>query len=220
MQCCWLSRTGQPSCLLFFAGWGMDPEPFRPIAPKGHDLLMFYDYRDLAIDPATLLPQPYRRHILLAWSMGVWVAGRLLADNRDRLGAAVAVNGTLTPIDDRCGIAAQAYDGMLQTFSASALDDFYRSMFADQGAENKFLANRPRRPPAEIKAELAALREAYLLHGPAADIYTSVLAGSRDRVFVSRAQLRSWGRERCRLFAGPHFPFYAMDWDDLLREDA
>jgi biotin synthesis protein BioG len=220
MRTCWLSRTGQPSCLLFFAGWGMDPEPFRPIVPEGHDLLLFYDYRELhEPDPAALLPRGYQRLSLLAWSMGVWVAGCLLAACRHRFNTAVAVNGTLSPIDDRDGIPALAYASMLATFSPRALLDFYASMFVDQAGLDRFLANRPRRPAEEVRAELTALRAHYLAHGPAEDIYSKKLVGSRDRIFVARAQVRSWGRERCRTFQGPHFPFYDLSWDDLLREE-
>lgn len=219
MQTCWLSRTGQSSCLLFFAGWGMDPAPFRPLAPAGHDLLLFYDYRELAeTDPTALLPRGYRRLNLLAWSMGVWVAAHLLAGCRQQLGTAVAVNGTLRPIDDRAGIPVQAYAEMLATFSPRALLDFYASMFVDPAGLEQFLANRPGRPAEQVRAELAALRAHYLAHGPAADIYSRRLVGSRDRIFAARAQVRCWGRERCQTFQGPHFPFYDPGWDELLRE--
>lgn len=219
MRTCWLTRTGQPSCLLFFAGWGMDPAPFRTIAPAGHDLLLFYDYRELnEPDPTAFLPRGYQHLSLLAWSMGVWVAGHLLAGYRQRLSAAVAVNGTLTPIDDQAGIPSQAYAEMLATFSPRTLLDFYRSMFGDQDGLELFLANRPQRPAEEIRAELAALRVHYLAHGPAADIYSRKLVGSRDRVFAARAQIRGWGREHCHTFQGPHFPFYELGWADLLKE--
>mgnify|MGYP001209346446 CR=1 FL=1 len=219
MRTCWLTRTGQPSCILFFAGWGMDPEPFRPIAPAEHDLLVIYDYRELnESEPAALLPRGYRRLTLLAWSMGVWVAGHLLAGYRQQLSAAIAVNGTLTPIDDQAGIPAQAYEQMLATCSPQALLDFYHSMFVDQAGLALFLANRPRRPAEEIRAELCALRAHYLAHGPAADIYSRKLVGSRDRVFAARAQIRCWGREKSHCVQGPHFPFYDLGWDDLLKQ--
>lgn len=221
MQTCWLTRSGQPSCLLFFAGWGMDPEPFRTIAPQDHDLLMFYDYRELnEPEPAAFLPRGYQHLTLLAWSMGVWVAGHLLAGYRQQLGTAVAVNGTLTPIDDQAGIPAQAYAEMLATFSPHALLAFYRSMFVDQAGLELFLTNRPRRPVEEIRVELAALRSHYLVRGPAPDIYSRRFVGSRDRVFAARAQIRGWGRERCHTFQGAHFPFYDPGWADLLKEGA
>jgi biotin synthesis protein BioG len=219
MQTCWLSRTGQPSCLLFFAGWGMDPEPFRTFAPQGHDLLLVYDYRELnEPEPAAFLPQGYQHLALLAWSMGVWVAGHLLAGYRQRFGTAVAVNGTLTPIDDQAGIPAQVYAKMLATFSPQALLAFYRSMFVDQAGLDLFLASRPHRPVEEIRAELAALRSHYLERGPAPDIYARKLVGSRDRVFAARAQVRCWGRDGCHTFRGPHSPFYELGWPDLLKE--
>jgi biotin synthesis protein BioG len=219
MRTCWLTRTGQPSCLLFFAGWGMDPAPFSPLAPERQDLLLFYDYRELdEPDPAVLLPRGYQRLSLLAWSMGVWVAGHLLAGCRQQLSTAVAVNGTLTPIDDRAGIPALAFEEMLATFSPQSLLDFYASMFGDQAGLDLFLAHRPERPVEEVRAELAALRAHYLVQGPASDIYSRHLVGSRDRIFAARAQVRCWGKERCRTFQGPHFPFYDQGWAGLLKE--
>ena len=221
MQTCWLRRDGHPACLLFFAGWGMDPAPFQALLPENRDLLMVYDYRDLATpNLADLLPGQYQRLDLLAWSMGVWVASRLLAGVRQRFGATVAVNGTLTPIDDLRGIPAQAYASLLATFSPVTLDDFYQNMFSDPAELELFLAHRPRRPAEAIQAELAALRDHYLAHGPAADIYSHKLAGRRDRVFAVRAQVRAWGRESCQTFPGPHFPFYAQSWEQLLGTEA
>lgn len=217
MQSCWLARNGTPSCLVFFAGWGMDPAPFRPLPLSGQDLLMYYDYRDLrGTEPADLLPPGYGRLTLLAWSMGVWVAAHLLAGQEQRLDAAVAVNGTLTPIDDRCGIPELAYAQMLAAFSPETLLTFYRSMFSEQTDQDRFLAHRPRRAEEEIREELAALRDQYRSSGPAPDLYQRCLVGSRDRVFTARVQVRSWGRERCRQVPAPHFPFYNLGWDNLL----
>lgn len=194
----------------------MDPAPFRPLPLCGQDLLMYYDYRDLGgIEPSALLPTGYGRLTLLAWSMGVWVAGHLLAGQEHRLADAVAINGTLTPIDDRCGIPDGAYAEMLASFSPETLRVFYRSMFSAQGDEDRFLAHRPRRTEEEIREELAALRDQYRANGPAPDLYRRCLVGSRDRIFTARAQVRSWGRERCRQVPAPHFPFYSLSWDSL-----
>jgi len=218
MRSCWLSKKDLSSCILFFSGWGMDPAPFRALPPTRHDLFMLYDYREL--DQAgigALIPTGYQRLYLLAWSMGVWVAGHLLAPFRERFTALVAVNGTTTPIDDRCGIDPEAYAGMISSFSAGTLDAFYQSMFDDRQQAGIFFRNRPRRPTDTILHELVMLRRSYLEHGPAADLFTRKIVGSRDRVFPARSQLRSWGRNNCAVLPLPHFPFYAMpDWQAFL----
>lgn len=47
MKFCWLHQQGNRDCLLFFAGWGMCPEPFLDIAPGSVDVLMLYDHRSM-----------------------------------------------------------------------------------------------------------------------------------------------------------------------------
>jgi pimeloyl-[acyl-carrier protein] methyl ester esterase len=215
MHSCWLAQQkGASSCILFFSGWGMDPTPFRIVPAVGHDLLMFHDYREMDRDRiGDMIPAGYRQLHLLAWSMGVWAAGFLLEPFRDRFASAAAVNGTVTPIDDRRGIGAGAYEEMLGNFSPKTLDAFYQSMFTDRRESENFLRNRPRRPLDTILEELVVLRRAYLEHGPAQDIFTRKIVGSRDRIFTARCQVRAWGRDNCTVLPLPHFPFYAMpDW--------
>ena len=214
MHSCWLAKHERSSCILFFSGWGMDPAPFRDMPAAGHDLLMLYDYRDLDLARiGEMLPEGYGHLYLVAWSMGVWVAGLLPGSCRNRFAAAIAVNGTTTPIDERRGIDPKAYDDMIGAFSARTLEGFYREMFDDRRQAARFFRNRPRRPAESILEELVTLRRAYLEHGPSADIFTRRIVGSRDRIFPARSQIRAWGRDRCTTLPLPHFPFYALtDW--------
>jgi len=218
MQTCWITKKGHPSCIIFFAGWAMDPIPFRLLPAGRHDLLMVYDYRALEEkNIADLVPPAYRVLHLVAWSMGVWAAGSLLGPFRSRFSTRVAVNGTLTPLDDRGGIGQQPFEAMINGFSAAALENFYRSMFDDGREASAFLVNRPQRAPEELLAELVALRSACLERGPAEDIFTRKLVGTRDRIFPARNQVRSWGSQSCSTFSGPHFPFYGQTgWDNLI----
>lgn len=198
----------------------MDPAPFRSLPAAGYDLLMLYDYRELELDRiGNMLPAGYRHLYLVAWSMGVWVAGFLPRSCCNRFAAAIAVNGTTTPIDERRGIAPKAFDDMIGAFSAGTLEAFYRNMFYDRRQADLFFRNRPRRPAESILEELVLLRRAYLEHGPSADIFTRRIVGSRDRIFPARSQLRAWGRDRCTVMQLPHFPFYALpDWHVFPRD--
>ena len=108
MQGCWLNREGTQSCILFMAGWGMGPEPFKELVHGPVDVIMVYDYRNLDdFEISTLLPDTRRLH-LLAWSMGVWAAGRLLADID--FASATAIGGPCRPIDDKRGIPGQVFE--------------------------------------------------------------------------------------------------------------
>ena len=67
--------------------------------PTDHDLLICYDYQDLTLDFDFSAYQQIR---VVAWSMGVWVAERVLQGIT--LQSATAVNGTGLPCDDGFGI--------------------------------------------------------------------------------------------------------------------
>ena len=203
-------QEGKSSCILFLSGWSMDPGPFRSITAIDHDLLMVYDYR--LVDPSTIikLTENYDSLHLVAWSMGVWIAGRFFTAYRDQFTSTTAVNGTLAPIDDQCGIPPKAFYAMINDFSSTVLDKFYRDMFNQQEQAERFLNNKPDRSPESILAELQTLQSMYHELGPGDDIFDYKLVGSRDRIFPARSQLQSWGKENCKRIKTAHFPFY--DW--------
>ncbi len=100
-----------PRLTLFFAGWGMDECPFMDYCPENSDLLVCYDYRSLDFD-FTLL-QGYQEIRLIAWSMGVWAASMVLQDMDLPICERVALNSTVTPVDDLKGIPQQVFEGTL-----------------------------------------------------------------------------------------------------------
>ena len=215
MQTCWLNHNNNPDCILFLAGWGMGPEPFLDMAAGAVDVLMVYDYRQLDdFDPATLLPDNHRLH-LLAWSMGVWAAGRLL--KHMAFSSATALGGTCRPVDDTYGIPDQLFSETIAHFSPAVLDDFYRAMFTDPAQAAQFLDHRPDRPLNELKDELVHLYDSCRITPKSRDIFGQHFVTSRDRIFPARNQVRAWGRNNCTSAAWPHFPFYHWSgWTELL----
>ncbi len=219
MKTSWLNQQGNDSCILFFAGWGMDPNPFTDIPLQEHDLLIFYDYSELApIDLLSILDNRYDSLHLVAWSMGVWALAHMAVDNRKSFATATAINGTLAPIDDQNGIGVETYKTMAENFTPTALEDFYISMFSDESETERFIRNRPTRSPESILGELVSLQNLYARYGQAENCYTKKIVGSRDRIFPARNQTRSWGKDNCTLLKIPHFPFYGWpSWDFLIR---
>jgi biotin synthesis protein BioG len=214
MKSCWLNRTNNRDCILFMAGWGMGPEPFKSMVPEEVAVLMIYDYRNIdQLDIRALLPDTPRLH-LLAWSMGVWAAGRLLTEIR--FSSATAVGGTCRPIDDKLGIPEQVFDETIDNFSPAVLANFYSAMFDSPGQARRFLDTPPDRPLQELKEELMNLRSACRMQPEVKDIFNSRLVTSRDRIFPARNQIRAWGRDNCKSIPLPHFPFYQQpDWLEL-----
>ncbi len=120
MQTAWLQRANHPHCLLFFSGWGMDPEPFRFLSARSCDVLLVHDYRQLqSLDLEPLAS--YRQVHLAAWSMGVWVAAHLLGDRAGIFASRTALAGTLSPIDAGRGLPPEAYATMVDSFGPEVL---------------------------------------------------------------------------------------------------
>jgi biotin synthesis protein BioG len=177
---------------------------------------MLYDYRQL--QPVSLDRfAGYERLHLIAWSMGVWVAAHLLADQADSFASRTAIGGTLTPVDGQRGIPPENYVAMVDNFNAATLSSFYRNMFDSEEQLALFLANRPQRGVKELHDEMVAFRDWFSQYGPGRDIYTHKLITSRDRIFSGRNQIRAWGKGQGQVHNWPHFPFSLLaSWREIL----
>lgn len=165
----------------------MDPEPFLPML-GAVDAQLVWDYTDLASLPK--LPKDKPVH-LMAWSMGVWAAGRVLGEAVP-VASATAVNGTPFPIDDARGIPEAVFRGTLEGFSEAGLLRFRRRMCGGAEALQGFLAHVPKRSTEELRAELAALERA-IRAVPAPSLpWTRALVCSGDRIFPPAAQLAAF----------------------------
>lgn len=195
----------------------MDPSPFSLIPAVDYDLLMVYDYRQVDPSGILMLTEQYDCLHLVAWSMGVWIAGRFFSAWQDRFTSATAVNGTLTPIDDQGGIPPKAFAAMISGFSPAALEGFYRDMFDRPDQAARFLHYKPRRTPESVLAELQTLQQMYGELGAGDDIFGRKVVGSRDKIFPARSQLHSWGKANCERIKAAHFPFYDWSsWDRII----
>ena len=216
MQSAWLHHHHHRDCILFFSGWGMDPHPFLSLPNGDCDLYMLYDYRQLR--PVSLEQfAGYARLHLVAWSMGVWVAAHLLADQADSFVSRTAIGGTLTPVDKQCGLPPESFAAMVDNFSEETLASFYRAMFDSKEQLDLFLANRPLREMADLRDEMVAFRNWSSQYGPGRDIFTQKIITSRDRIFPGRNQMRAWGKGNGEVRNWPHFPFTLLtSWRELL----
>lgn len=199
--------------MVFATGWGMDTEPFSLLSACNFDIFLLYDYNSIEEISLVELKKQYRQLHLMAWSMGVWVAAFLFAQQKELFASTTALNGTLRPIDDSCGISKKDFDIAIDTFSSASLENFYKSMFTSQTEHSRFLENRPKRSQQSILHELVSLKKMYLKNGPASDIYDNKIVGSKDRIFPARNQIRAWGREQCSTLKVPHFPFF--QWNNI-----
>lgn len=190
MKQLFIKKEGNPRLLLFFAGWGSDENLFRYAVPEGYDYLLCFDYRTLDFDYSLLAG--YREIRLLAWSMGVWVAGETLKDREYPWQMKLAVNGTPYPIDDRRGIPEQIFQGTLEHFSEPTLVRFRRRICGTAEQVKVFLSHCPYRTVDELGEELAALEKLIKSAGSPSFGWDRAIIGTRDKIFPPASQEEAW----------------------------
>lgn len=175
---------------LFFAGWGMDEQPFMDDCPHDSDLLICYDYRSLDFD-FTLL-QGYQEIRLVAWSMGVWAASVVLQHLDLPVHESIALNGTMIPVDDSKGIPRTIFERTLNGLNEPALEKFIRRMCLKREHTEAFLSKRPKRPVAELKEELQRIGEQVRSCAVPAFKWQRAVIGRDDLIFITVNQRNAW----------------------------
>lgn len=212
-----LISTQQANLIIYFAGWGTPASVVSHLAlPNGYDLLICYDYQDLNF-PAFDFSR-YQTVRLVAWSMGVWVAEKVLPEIN--LASATAINGTLFPKHDLWGIPLQIFDGTLQTLNAENRLKFERRMCGDKQLLNVYLALPEQRSLAEIHHELEVLNTAIEANLVTPKLHwTNVIIGEKDRIFSAQNQLAFWQDKKVRmthLSKGEHYLWQHFSaWEQL-----
>ncbi|WP_420923813.1 DUF452 family protein [Actinobacillus pleuropneumoniae] len=212
-----LVSTQQANLIIYFAGWGTPASVVSHLAlPNGYDLLICYDYQDLNF-PAFDFSR-YQTVRLVAWSMGVWVAEKVLPEIN--LASATAINGTLFPKHDLWGIPLQIFDGTLQTLNAENRLKFERRMCGDKQLLNVYLALPEQRSLAEIHHEIEVLNTAIEANLVTPKLHwTNVIIGEKDRIFSAQNQLAFWQDKKVRmthLSKGEHYLWqHFSEWEQL-----
>ena len=190
--------------IVYFAGWGTPLDAVAHlILPTNHNLLICYDYQDLKLDFDFSAYQQIR---VVAWSMGVWVAERVLQGIT--LQSATAVNGTGLPCDDCFGIPYAIFKGTLDNLTENTRSKFERRICGDKVSFERY-QQFSARPFNEIHQELTALftmiqkdKRADLIH------WTNAWISSHDKIFMPANQHQYWA-SRCAVqeIEGEHYVF-------------
>ena len=193
-----LRRSGSPTLELFFAGWGMDSRPFAWAADAPHtadcDFAVCYDYTDIQLDKvnqANAKLHGYSKVRVRAWSLGVYAASLVLPDMGCAISTAVAINGTLWPVDDELGIPHAVYDATAANLTAESLERFNRRMCGAHKAV--FEARKPLRGVGSLLDELRSIK-ASAAEGarPQFADWTRAVLGKKDKIFPVANQRRAW----------------------------
>ncbi len=207
----WIATTQNPNLILFFNGWGMDQRIVSHLhADADTDVLMVYDYRDLSLADETIRDiNAYQYIDVLAWSMGVWAYTTVQEQFANRIRRAIALNGTLRPIDDEYGIPETVYNATIQHFSEAGRTKFFQRMCGSAETVQWFGPHQPQRSLDEQREELIAIqRAARLRHPQTITPFTCALISRRDKIIPTQHQLEYWrGTVDYTLIDSPHCAF-------------
>lgn len=209
MKYSFVSKTGSSRLIMFFAGWGMDENPFKKLRLNGYDLLVIWDYTDE--HPLHDLCGNYSEICIIAWSYGVYFAGRFIESHPDLpVTVRVAVNGTQFPIDEYKGISPVLFNATLSAISEQSIRKFYRRMCGDSETFGKFLDVAPQRSVESLSSELESIKESYLKFGAPAANWDIAYISENDRIFSPESQNEAWnGNVLKNMIPAGHLPDFA-----------
>lgn len=215
-------NNGATRLLLFFAGWSASPHLFKRLeAEADTDVWICYNYRTLAFEENLSI---YCRIDVIAWSLGVWVADRLLSgaipstlSRNPNLRNAIAINGTSLPQHDTSGIPPAIFQGTLDNINEEGMKRFNRRMCGNKEVLVAY-ETVPGRQLNELYDELLTLsRHTTDITTPSFDGWTLAVVSTSDRIFPASNQHHFWqGRCPVKEIAAPHYPFYLWkQWNEI-----
>jgi len=184
--------SNKHSLLLIFTGWASDERLFKNFSEAKQDVCICSDYRTLEFDAE--LFRSYSEIRVIAWSLGVFVANRVLLNSALPVVSAVAINGTIFPRNDEKGIPTAIYDGTEQILTEENLFKFYRRMCVSAEDYRNFLKFGFSFPVTELQDALQNIRiiEEKEPSPCGKTIFTEVIIGLYDRIFPTKNQKQAW----------------------------
>lgn len=205
MNISFIKQDNNRHLILLMAGWGMDAAPFATLEFPGYDIAVTWDYTDEYIDAARF--SNYREIIVLAWSMGVMEADRVIPGLGLPVSLSVAVNGTTTPVNDLTGIPEAIFNGTLNGLSDNTLARFNKRMCGSTEAFRRFCGTAPSRSIRSLGEELRILGERSLKQTYTQSMHWDfAVIGSRDMIFTAANQTNAWPDTPRIYLDEPHLP--------------
>ena len=93
----------------------------------------YQDYNEISeLEILKNISEKYEQKFLITWSMGVFVAAylRKYFENFDKK---IAINGTITPVDNEFGIPVKMFELTLKHASVGLGGKFYKNVYIKQG---------------------------------------------------------------------------------------
>lgn len=215
MKTRFINHQGQ-HLIIYFAGWGTPPSVVTHLQlPSNTDLLICYQYHDLVCD---IDFKPYQSIRVVAWSLGVWVAERVMQNTT--LLSATAINGSGLPCHNQYGIPTEIFQGTLDKLSPQTRTHFERRMCMDKSLLADYQQHIDYQAFEDIQTELH-----YLNHAIKQDTrhnlitWDKAIISQKDSIFPPD-NLRHYWQTRCPIEEYPyahllfqHFTHWAEFWE-------
>lgn len=179
--------------ILVMAGWSAGPEVAAGIELPGWDVAVVHDFTHINIDTEFL--DSYYTVYVFAWSMGIYAAEKLLP--KDRITAAYAINGTLTPVNDMTGIPEAIFQGTLDNLDSRNLFKFRIRISGNREIAQE-LTKSGNTDIDNLKNQLVNIRKHQFftgMSGKAQLPWVRAYISDHDMIFPPENQKRAWALE-------------------------
>lgn len=219
MKSCWLNKQDNKNLIVFFTGWSFDEKPFFKLGCSNSDVLFIYDYNDLSVPNELLKLSNYTNKTLITWSMGVYVA-YLLKDLFKDFETKVAINGTVTPVDNDCGIPIKMFELTLKHAAKGLEGKFYQNLFTDEKHFGLYMQNPVERSIENRVSELENLyKQIKTSVSDYEKFYDFSIVSEFDKIIPAKNQIASHQKNNVPIVTlnCGHFPFYEFSsWDEII----
>lgn len=218
MKACWLNKANNKNLIVFFSGWSFDENPFKFLDCGGGDVIFIYDYNDLTFPEIQF--DLYENKTLIAWSMGVFAAYKLRDLFKD-FDLKIAINGTITPVDNEFGIPVKTFELTLKHAQKGLEGKFYKNVFKTDEEFAKYMENPVKRSIANRVSELENLYT--LVKSAPSDyekFYDFAIVSEFDKIIPPNNQKNSHGKNNVPVvnLQSGHSPFYNFkSWNEIIK---
>lgn len=195
MQFSWLIKNNSEKLILFFNGWSVDERIVSHLRTSLYDVIMFNDYNNLNL-PKDIELNHYKEINIIAWSFGVWASSSFI-NQLNNLKAAIAINGTLLPVDNNLGIPEKIFSFTLKTLNEKSYIEFFKNMFSE--FSDDYFKKLPNRSIEDQEQELRQIHKQSKASTfyTNARFYTKAIISNQDKIIPTKNQSEFWTKNNC-----------------------
>lgn len=214
MQSHWLNKQNNNKLIIFFTGWSFDYKPFEFLNCGNFDVLIIYDYNDLALPQ---IPE-YKEYFLISWSMGVYTS-YLLKDKLPKFTKKIAINGTPFPVNDEYGIPLKPFILTLRHAKTGLEGKFYQNIFNSEKEYAQYTKTQVERTIENRVSELnnlySKIKSTEISYQ---NYFDTAIISNNDKIIPTKNQINFWeGKAEIKTVESGHFLYYNFtSWNEIL----